>query len=99
MNKEMYTVIGVGVALAALQMTSQANLRADIRAEHGEIRAEIADVRTEMRSGQAALELEIAGIRAELTDIRADIRQLGERVARIEVRLDIPSSEPSTEGR
>lgn len=103
MNKEIYTIIGLGVALAALLITSQSGLRADMRDEHSAIRAEmreahlairaeIADVRSEMRNGQAAL-------RTELVDIRTDIRRLGERVARIEVRLDIPAGEPSNAGQ
>jgi len=34
MNKEMYTIIGVGVMLAAIMLTSQAAIRADMRSEH-----------------------------------------------------------------
>ncbi len=85
----------MGVALAVLLITSQSGLRADMRDEHSAIRAEIADVRSEMRNGQAALRTELADVRAELVDIRTDIGRLGERVARIEVRLDIPAGEPS----
>lgn len=110
MNKEIYTIIGVGVTLAALLITSQSGLRADMRDEHSAIRAEmreahlairaeIADVRSEMRNGQAALRTELADVRAELVDIRTDIGRLGERVARIEVRLDIPADEPATAGQ
>ena len=93
MNKEMYTVIGVGVALAAILITSLGGLRAEMRDEHAAIRAE-------MREGQAALRTEMregfAAVRTELKDMRADIALLGERVARIEIRLDIPFGESST---
>ena len=39
MNKEMYTVIGVGVALAAILITSLGGLRAEM----GSLRAEMRD--------------------------------------------------------
>ena len=118
MNKEMYTVIGVGFALAAILITSIGGLRAEMRDEfstmrdeHAAIRAEMRDefstmrdehaaIRAEMREGQASLRTEMregfAAVRTELTDIRADLARLGERVARIEVRLDIPAGEPPT---
>ena len=64
------------------------------------MRDEHAVIRAEMREGQAALRTEMredfAAVRTELTDIRAALARLGERVTRIEVRLDIPVSESST---
>ena len=93
MNKEMYTVIGVGVALATILITSLGGLRAEMRDDH-------AAIRTEMREGQALLRTEMredfAAVRTVLTGMRADLGRLGERVARIEVRLDIPVGEAST---
>ena len=82
MNREMYTIIGVGVALAALLLSSQSGLRAEMRDSHASLRAEIAEVRTGIRD-----------VRVEMRDMRTDIGQLGERVARIEVRLGIPGGE------
>lgn len=100
MNKEMYTVIGVGVALAAILITSMGGLRAEMRDEFSTMRDEHAAIRAEMREGQASLRTEMredfAAVRTELTDIRVDLARLGERVARIEVRLDIPVGEPPT---
>ena len=100
MNKEMYTVIGVGVALAAILITSLGGLRAEMRDEFSTMRDDHAAIRAEMREGQALLRTEIregfAAVRTVLTDMRADLARLGERVARIEVRLDIPVGEPST---
>ena len=112
MNKEMYTVIGVGVALAAILITSIGGVRAEMRDEFSAMRGEHAAIRAEMREGQASLRTEIqegqasrraemregfAAVRTELTGIRADLSRLGERVARIEVRLDIPVEEPPTD--
>ena len=144
MNKEMYTVIGVGVALAAILITSMGGLRAEMRDEfstmrdehaairvemrdehaairaemrdehatiHAEMRDEHAAIRAEMRDEHAAIRAEVregrvslrtemregfASVRTELTDVRAELSRLGERVARIEVRLDITVEEPPT---
>ncbi len=104
MNREMYTIIGVGVALAALTIASQNSLRADMRDEHSTLRVEIAEVRADMRDGHATLRAEMAdvrtdmrenfaAVRTEMANIRADIGLLGERVARVEVRLGLPAAE------
>ena len=55
--KIILTIITVGIALAALIINSNGNVRADIRdnsAEIHDVRTEVADVRTEMaKFGQA----------------------------------------------
>ena len=55
--KIILTIITVGIALAALIINSNGNIRADIRdnsAEIHDVRTEVADVRTEMaKFGQA----------------------------------------------
>ena len=71
MNKEIYTIVGVGVALAAIMLSSHAALRADMRSEHTELRSGIAELRSDMREDFAA--------------VRSEIRELAERVIRIEV--------------
>ena len=96
MNREMYTIIGVGVALSALTIASQNSLRADMRDGHATLRVEIAEVRSDMRENFAAVRTEMGNMRAEMADIRADIGLLGERVARVEVRLGLPAVESVT---
>ena len=83
MNKEMYTVIGVGVVLAAILITSLGGLRAEMRDEFSTMRDDHAAIRAEMREGQALLRTEIregfAAVRTVLSDMRADLARLGER--------------------
>lgn len=83
MSKEIYTIIGVGVALAAIMLTSQVNMRS----EHAELRSAITELRSDMREDFAAVRGEMAGLRTEMAD-------LTERVIRIEVMQS-----PSTDGR
>lgn len=89
MNKEIYTIIGVGVALAALTLGSQAGLRADMRSEHAELRLEIATLRSDLQSEINALRSDMredfAAVRAEMGDLRTEMGDLTERVIRIEV--------------
>ena len=79
------TVISIGVALAALILITQRNLRADIRADmraqREETRAEFKAVRTEM---QVQREETQAGFKA----LREEIISLRERVAHLEGLLE-----------
>ena len=104
MNKEIYTIIGVGVALAAITLSSQAGLRADMRSEHAELRSEIAESRSElqfainglrsdMREDFAAVRVEMADLRTEMGDLRTEMADLTERVIRIEVLHSTPPPE------
>ena len=94
MNKEMYTLIGVGVALAAILITSLSGVRAEITSLRTEMRDGQTSLRAEMREGHAALRTEMrenhAMLHAELVDVRTSVAQLGERVARLEATLGIP---------
>ena len=111
MNKEMYTLIGVGVALAAILITSLSGVRAEITSLRTEMRDGQALLRAEMREGQEALRTEIreghaalrtemrenhAMLHAELVDVRTSVAQLGERVARLEATLGIAPGDPAT---
>ena len=55
MSKDSWTVIGTGIALAALLLQQAGSLRADIR----DVRQEVRDVRQDVR-----------GIRSDLADVR-----------------------------
>ena len=54
LNQETLAIIGVGIALAALILTSSAGVRGDIQA----VRDEIRDVRNEARADREALRAE-----------------------------------------
>ena len=86
MNKEIYTIIGVGVALTAIVLTSQAALRADMRSEHAELRSQISGLRSDMREDFAAVRTEMGDLRTEMGDLRTEMGDVRERVIRIEVR-------------
>ena len=55
MSRDSWTVIGTGIALAALLLQQAGGLRADIR----DVRQEVRDVRQDVR-----------GIRSDLADVR-----------------------------
>lgn len=74
MNKEIYTIIGVGVALTAIMLSSQAALRADMRTELAGLRAEHADMRADMRSEHAELRSQISGLRSDMREDFAAVR-------------------------
>lgn len=97
MNKEIYTIIGVGVALAAITLSSQAGLRADMRSEHAELRSEIVGSRSELQSEINALRSDMredfAAVRVEMADLRTEMTDLTERVIRIEALHSTPPPE------
>lgn len=64
-------VIGVGVALAGLIVTSNNSLRADFRAEIQAVRTEVQALREETRTAREALRAEA---RAEREALRAEAR-------------------------
>ena len=64
-------IIGVGVALAGLIVTSNGSLRADFRAEIQDVRAEVQALREETRAEREALRAEA---RAEREALRAEFR-------------------------
>ena len=78
MNKEIYTILGVGIALATIMLSSQAALRADMRSEHTELRSAITELRSDMRE-------DFAAVRSEMADLRTEMGELTERVIRVEV--------------
>ena len=73
MSAEMYTIIGVGIALAALILNGQAATR----------RA-LAELRQEMNELRAEMHREFAALREEIAALRKELAALAERVARLE---------------
>ena len=80
LNQETLAIIGVGIALAALILTSSAGVRGDIQAVRGEIR----DVRAEARTDRETLRAET---RTDREALRAETRADREAL-RAEARAD-----------
>ena len=70
MTAELIGILTVGVALAALHLTTLRGLRSDLRGEIRDVRGELRGVRDELRS-------ELHGVRDEL---RSDIHALDDRM-------------------
>ena len=104
LSQESLTIIGVGVALAALNFTSIAGLRGEIHDFRNELRAEIRDVRIEARNDLEVLRAEARADREALrAEARADremfqsqILRLTEQQGILRARLDGLSAPPAT---
>ena len=68
----------------------QSSLRTEMIEGQGALRTEISGLRSDMREDQAALRAEMMEIRGDVNEIRVILSDMGERVARIETRLDLP---------
>ena len=75
----IFSAVGVVLALGGLMVT-----------EHNALRGEISGLRDDMREDQAVLRAEVMEIRGDVNEIRVTLSDMGERVARIETRLDLP---------
>ena len=75
------TVITIGVALAALILNTQRNLRADMRTEFKAARADMQAQREETKT-------EFKAVRADMQALREEIISLRERVAHLEGLLE-----------
>ena len=91
LSQETLAVIGAGIALAALILTSTAGLRSEIQAVRTEVqavrtemRAEIRDVRAEARADREVLRAET---RADREALRAETRADREAFERHIIRL------------
>ena len=84
LSQENLTILGVGVALAALILTSTAGVRGEIQAVRDEVRAERQAIRTETHADREAFQSQIL----RLTE------QQGVLSARIDGLLDPPAANP-----
>jgi hypothetical protein len=81
LSQETLAIIGGGVALAALILTSTAGVRGEIQAVRDELRVEIQAVRTEARADREAM-------RADHETFRNQILRLTEQQGILRARLD-----------
>ena len=66
------SIVAVGIALGAVVIGSNANLRAEVRTDIAGVRAEMQTLRAEVRT--------------DIADVRTDIRALERRLAAVERR-------------
>ena len=99
LSQETLAIIGVGVVLAALILTSTAGMRSEFQAEFRAVRAEFQAVRAEARADREALRAEA---RADRDAMRADhetfqhhILRLTEQQGILRARLDGISDPPA----
>ena len=85
MSPELIGILTVGVALAALVLTSTGRLRGEIQSVRSELGSEIAAVRSELGSEIAAVRKELGSAIAALD---ARIGALEQRMARLEGLLE-----------
>ena len=93
----IFSAVGVVLTLGGLMVTEHNSLRGEINGLRTEmiegqsaLRTEISGLRDDMREDQAALRAEMIEIRGDVNEIRVILSDMGERVARIETRLDLP---------
>ena len=84
LSQETLAILGVGIALAALILTSIASVRGEIQTVRDELRTEIRTVRTEARADREAMRAEA---RADREAMRAEARADREAM-RAEARAD-----------
>ena len=112
LNQETLAILGVGVALAALILSSTAGIRGEIQSVRDELRGEIQSVRDELRgeiqSVRDELRGEIRDVRIEVRDVRVEARadrdmfqshilRLTEQQGILNARLDGVADPPATE--
>ncbi|MDE0458989.1 MAG: hypothetical protein OXI15_16965 [Chromatiales bacterium] len=88
LSQETLAILGVGVALAALILTSIAGMRGEIQAVRDELRVEIQAVRTEARADREAM-------RADHETFQNHILRLTEQQGVLRARLDGISDPPA----
>ena len=112
LSQETLAIIGVGIALAALILTSTAGIRGEIQSMRDELRGEIQSVRDELRGEirdvRDELRGEIRDVRIEIRDVRVEARagrdgfqshilRLTEQQGILSARLDGVADQPATE--
>ena len=84
LSQETLAIIGVGVALAALILTSSAGVRGEIQSVRDELRAEIRDVRAEARAEREAMRTEARAEREAMrTEARTDRESFQSHILRL----------------
>ena len=77
LNQETLAIIGVGIALAALILTSSAGVRGDIQA----VRDEIRDVRAEARADREAFQSHIIRLTEQQGVLGGQVESIRDQLA------------------
>ena len=80
MSPELIAILAVGVGLAGLMVTSQRNLRNDLRGEIGQVRDRLSKV----EAGQAELTERVAQLEAGQAQLASGQQELADRLARLD---------------
>ena len=84
LNQETIAIIGVGIALGALILTTTGGLRDELRADRAEARADREAIRTEARAGREAIRAEARTGRETIrAEARADREAFEEQIIRL----------------
>lgn len=81
LSQETLAIIGAGIALAALILTSTAGLRTEIQAVRTEMRAEIRDIRVEARADREAFERHIIRLTEQQDILSGNIESVRNQLA------------------
>ncbi len=87
LSQETLAILGVGIALAALMLTSISGLRTEIQAVRTEARADREAVRAEIQAVRVEARADRGVVRAEIQTVRAEARADREAM-RTEARAD-----------
>ena len=94
MSKEFFAIIGVGVGLASLILSSMSNLRADFRAEMQVLREDMQVLRADMQvlraETQAQFEAQqgaITGLEVRIAHLEGLVKGLREAITRANVAV------------
>ena len=92
MSRDQWTIIGVGVALLVGLGGLTTYLHSDIRGDIRDLDIRIDNVRSDLSAQivkvRSDLSAQIGEVRKSIDSVRGDLGGLGERVARVETRLD-----------
>ena len=84
-TKEIWAIIGVGIALAGLIVTQNASLRQDMQGQFASIQNQITGLQSQITN----LQNQITGIQGQITGLQNQITDLVDRTARLETHVDI----------
>ena len=80
LSQETLAILGVGIGIAALILTTTAGLRSEMRTEIHSVRTEIQAVRAEIHADREALRAEFHSVR---TEARADREAFQAQILRL----------------
>ena len=81
LSQETLAILGVGIGIAALILTTTAGLRSEMRAEFHSVRTEIHSVRTEARADREAFQAQILRLTEQQGVLTAHVENIRSQLA------------------